>query len=141
MSTDVKAPDTGADSISPEFRNKAPVIDLDKLLPPLTPEQESEVDRFMTGTPEYQQIMESCRDLKTHIVESAAQSIAILEMMRDGDIPKENLPEALELLKASAGLLDASKETLMEINTALSDADLPPGDCELKTPGVEGPKP
>ena len=133
-----------ADPITPKFFNTTPL--LNQALPPLTPEQEEEVDRLMTEIPEYQSIMKDCAQLKQQTLEAAAQAIAHIQLIKAGTITKDDP----ELWEASMGLITAASEAaksgqaaLAGINASLKEASLPLGECALKgdAPEQTAPKP
>lgn len=131
-----------ADPITPKFYNTAPL--LDQMLPPLTPEQEKEVDRLMTETPEYQSIMKDCAELKEQTLKAAAQAIAHIQLIKAGEITKDDP----KLWEASMGLITAASEAarsgqaaLAEINANLKEAGLPLGECAMKGDAPEQPTP
>lgn len=121
------------EAITPKFQDRAPL--LEEILPPLTPEQEREVDRLMTETPEYQSIMKDCIELKQQTIKAAAQAIAYIELIKEGEITKDD-PELWEattkLITAAAETAKAGKAALAEINANLKEAKLPLGECAMK---------
>ena len=131
-----------ADPITPKFYNTTPL--LNQVLPPLTPEQEEEVDRLMTETPEYQSIMKDCVELKEQTLKAAAQAIAHIQLIKAGTITKDDP----ELWEASMGLITAASEAaksgqaaLAGINASLKEAGLPLGECAMKGDAPEQPAP
>lgn len=117
--------------ITPRFQDVSPL--LNQILPPLTAEQDAEVNRLMTETPEYQSIMEDCRQIKKEVLEAAATAIAYIEALRDGKIPEKNIELAHEVVLAASQAAREGKKTLEEISKGFEKADLPPGDCALNT--------
>ena len=119
--------------ITPQFQNTTPLTD--GLLPPLTPEEEQKIDEIVTKTPAYQSIMEDCIELKQQTIEAAAQAIAYIELIKEGEITKDD-PElwkaTTEVIAAAAKTAKAGRATLTKINADLKEAELPLGDCAMK---------
>ena len=98
----------------------------------------------MTQTPEYQSLMGMCQDLKTGMVESGAEVIAIIELIKSGDINKDD-PEtyeaAINVLQVAAEAFDKGKEALTQINGDLKSSELPLGKCAMKGDEPHTPEP
>lgn len=130
-----------ADPITPKFFNTTPLLDNPK---PLTPDEQEQIDKLLIETPDYQSIMEDCTALKQQTMEAAAQAIAYIELIKEGEITKDD-PElweaSMELITAAAKAAKAGKAALAEINANLKEAGLPLGECAMKGDTPEQPTP
>lgn len=132
----------GSERLSPQFKESFPPIE--DLLGPLTPEEQAEVDRLMQETPEYQNIMETCAEIKQGTIQASAQAIAILTMMKNGEISRDD-PQlwtaSVELVAAAMQSAQEGKRALEDISADLEEAGLPAGECAVRsnpTPQLPG---